>query len=70
MSGPQVIVDLDIIEANARAITQKCAESGIEVFGVTKGTCGMPQVARAMLRGGVPAIAHIPIGYNRPTITP
>ena len=58
MSGPQVIVDLDIIEANARAITQKCAESGIEVFGVTKGTCGMPQVARAMLRGGVTGIGE------------
>lgn len=58
MSGPQVIVDLDIIEANARAITSKCAESGIEVFGVTKGTCGMPQVARAMLRGGVTGIGE------------
>ena len=58
MSGPQVIVDLDIIEANARAVTSKCAESGIEVFGVTKGTCGMPQVARAMLRGGVTGIGE------------
>ena len=31
---------------------------GIKVFGVTKGTCGMPQVARAMLRGGVVGIAE------------
>nr|WP_265336211.1 hypothetical protein [Mesorhizobium sp. B2-1-8] len=28
------------------------------MFGVTKGTCGMPQVARAMLRGGVAWIAE------------
>lgn len=58
MLGPQVIVDLDIIEANARAVTQTCAMQGIEVFGVTKGTCGMPQVARAMLRGGVTGIGE------------
>lgn len=58
MLGPQVIVDLDIIEANARAVTQTCAAQGIEVFGVTKGTCGMPQVARAMLRGGVTGIGE------------
>ena len=32
--------------------------SGITPFGVTKGTCGMPQVARAMLRGGVAGIAE------------
>lgn len=58
MLGPQVLVDLDIIEANARAVTQTCAQQGIEVFGVTKGTCGMPQVARAMLRGGVTGIGE------------
>lgn len=58
MLGPQILVDLDIIEANARAVTQTCAQQGIEVFGVTKGTCGMPQVARAMLRGGVTGIGE------------
>jgi len=53
MDGPQVSIRLDTIERNARVVTSKCREAGIEVFGVTKGTCGMPQVARAMLRGGV-----------------
>ncbi|RUZ55027.1 alanine/ornithine racemase family PLP-dependent enzyme, partial [Mesorhizobium sp. M7A.F.Ca.US.003.02.2.1] len=52
MSGPQVAIDLGRIERNARTIVERCALSGIKVFGVTKGTCGMPQVARAMLRGG------------------
>jgi predicted amino acid racemase len=58
MSGPAVTVDLSRIERNARAVVERCAASGIEVFGVTKGTCGMPQVARAMLRGGVAGIAE------------
>ena len=58
MSGPQVTIDLDRIERNARAVVSRCAQSGIKVFGVTKGTCGMPQVARAMLRGGVAGIAE------------
>ena len=58
MSGPQVAIDLDRIERNARAVASRCVESGIKVFGVTKGTCGMPQVARAMLRGGVVGIAE------------
>ncbi len=35
-----------------------CAEHGISVTGVTKATCGMPQVARAMLAGGVNAIGE------------
>ncbi len=56
--GPYVTVDLDKIEHNARTITALCADRGIEVCGVTKVTCGMPQVARAMLRGGVAGIGE------------
>jgi predicted amino acid racemase len=58
MSGPRVTIDLDKIERNARAVVAACREAGINVFGVTKGTCGMPQVARAMLRGGVAGIGE------------
>ncbi len=58
MDGPQVTIHLDTIEHNARVVTQKCRAAGIDVFGVTKGTCGMPQVARAMLRGGVVGLAE------------
>lgn len=57
-SAPRVSVDLARIEANTRVVVERCAEQGIHVFGVTKGTCGMPQVARAMLRGGVWGIAE------------
>ncbi len=58
MAGPTVIVDLDKIEENARAITSMCADHGISVSGVTKVTCGMPPVARALLRGGVKGIGE------------
>ncbi|MDR7225110.1 alanine racemase [Aminobacter aminovorans] len=58
MSGPQVAIDLGRIERNARAVVERAALSGIKVFGVTKGSCGMPQVARAMLRGGVSGLAE------------
>ena len=58
MSGPKVTIDLERIEGNARVVVATCRNSGIEVFGVTKGTCGMPQVARAMLRGGVIGIGE------------
>jgi predicted amino acid racemase len=58
VSGPQVAIDLGRIERNARAVVERASLSGIKVFGVTKGSCGMPQVARAMLRGGVSGLAE------------
>jgi predicted amino acid racemase/arginase family enzyme len=58
MAGPKVTIDLEKIERNARTVTAACRRAGIDVFGVTKGTCGMPQVARAMLRGGVIGIGE------------
>ena len=41
--------DLDAVAANARAVA--AALPGIEIVGVTKCTCGSPEVARAMLAG-------------------
>ena len=58
MYGPSITIDLEKIERNARTVAHACARHGIGVFGVTKGTCGMPQVARAMLRGGVIGIGE------------
>lgn len=57
MAAPYVIIDLDKIEHNARRIVGLCNAHGIEVIGVTKGVCGHPEVAKAMLRGGVASIA-------------
>jgi predicted amino acid racemase len=52
MARPHVAIDLAKVEHNARAITALCARHGIAVTGVTKGVCGHPGVARAMLSGG------------------
>ncbi|MDO8963892.1 MAG: alanine/ornithine racemase family PLP-dependent enzyme [Coriobacteriia bacterium] len=49
-------VDLAKIEENARLICE--ALPGIGITGVTKVTCGTPEVARAMLAGGVTALGE------------
>jgi predicted amino acid racemase len=58
MTRPYVTIDLDKLEHNARAIVGLARSHGIEVTGVTKCACGHPEVARAMLRGGVIAIGE------------
>lgn len=57
MPTPYVNIDVQKIEHNARTIVTLCKAQGIEVSGVTKVTCGHPEVAKAMLRGGVSSIA-------------
>jgi predicted amino acid racemase len=51
-----VTVDLAKIAENTRRVVE--ALPGIEVVGVTKVTCGSPEVARAMLAGGVVALGE------------
>jgi predicted amino acid racemase len=55
---PFLTIDLGKVEHNARTIVRLCSEHGIAVTGVTKGTCGSPEVARAMLRGGASSIGE------------
>ena len=57
MVSPYLTIDLKKIEHNARTIVSLCKDHGIAVSGVTKVVCGNPEVARAMLRGGVKTIA-------------
>ena len=57
MSTPYLVIDLDKIEHNTRIVVELCNNNGIEVTGVTKVTCGHPQIANAMLRGGIRSIA-------------
>ena len=57
MTYPWLSIDLGKIEHNARALVELCGQYDIAVTGVTKATCGNPEVARAMLRGGVCSIA-------------
>lgn len=49
-------IDLRKIEENARTIVS--ALPGVEIVGVTKVSCGTPEVARAMLAGGVSALGE------------
>ncbi len=49
-------IDLGKIEENARLVVD--ALPGAQVVGITKVTCGSPEVARAMLAGGVTAIGE------------
>lgn len=58
MPHPYLTIDLDKIEHNARTIVGLCRQYDIEVTGVTKVTCGNPDVAQAMLRGGVASIGE------------
>ena len=57
MTTPRVTMDLDKIEHNVRTIVNLCRAHNIEVCGVNKATCGHPEVAKAMLRGGIAMIA-------------
>ena len=57
MDTPRLEVDLHKIRHNAQTIVKLCSRSGIEVIGVTKGVSGMPQVANAMIEGGVSGLA-------------
>ena len=52
-----VKINLQKITENARTITNLCAAHGITVIGVTKGCCGMPEVARAILASGIGGLA-------------
>lgn len=56
MNSPRLTIDPVKLEHNTRTIVALCRRYGIEVSGVTKGVCGHPDVARAMLRGGVTAL--------------
>ncbi|MCR4403445.1 MAG: alanine/ornithine racemase family PLP-dependent enzyme [Firmicutes bacterium] len=56
-AAPRVEISLDKVEENARTVVEMCRRHGIEVAGVSKVTCGDPDVAKAMLRGGVRWIA-------------
>ncbi len=57
MHKARVIIDLDKITHNSRIMVSQCARAGMLVVGVVKAVCGSPQVARAMLAGGVEWLA-------------
>jgi predicted amino acid racemase len=56
LSQATVTVDLGKIEDNARMLVE--ALPGVGIVGVTKVTCGTPEIALAMLSGGVVALGE------------
>ncbi len=53
MATVRLAVNLDEITENTRKTIALCHPYGLEVMGVTKGVCGSPEVAQAMIAGGI-----------------
>ncbi len=58
MAGPEILVDIQKVRENTRTLVEFCRSRGVAVTGVTKVTCGMPLVGKAMLDGGVVSIGE------------
>lgn len=54
---PKLEISLDKICHNTEVVVRMCQRSGVHVAGVTKGFCGHASIARAMVDGGIDAIA-------------
>lgn len=57
MTAPRLEIDASVIRRNARTLCAWLNAEGVEVTGVTKAVGGDPDVARAMLEGGVSSLA-------------
>lgn len=57
MTTPRIEFDLNKIRYNARHLVQRLGRRSIGVTAVTKAVCGHPDIARAMLDGGVTGLA-------------
>ena len=58
MTAPRVDINLGKITQNARSLVRRLGRHGITVTGVTKAVCGHPDIARAMLDGGLAGLAE------------
>jgi predicted amino acid racemase len=59
---PELLIDLARVEANTKAVHALCKSAGISLTGVVKGAGGLPEVARAMARGGCSQLASSRLG--------
>lgn len=57
MTFPTLTIDLKKIEHNSRTIVTVCDRLRVQVVGVVKACLGNPDIARAMITGGVTTIA-------------
>lgn len=65
MTAPRLEIDLDKIHHNARTLVDRLGPRGISVTGVTKAALGAPEVAAALIRGGVRAVGDSRIANIR-----
>ncbi|KPK33677.1 MAG: hypothetical protein AMS24_00410 [Chlamydiae bacterium SM23_39] len=56
MKFPRLICDLNKIKKNAKIVVSLAKRYNISVTGITKVTCGNPNIAKAMVSGGVKII--------------
>lgn len=57
MNYPIVEIDTNKIKHNVEIIVNSCKDKGIKVAGVTKVFCGMPEIAKAYVDGGIDYLA-------------
>ena len=53
MPAPRLEIDVEKIAQNARRLRAVYGSKGIRITAVTKGVCGSPMVARALLKSGI-----------------
>ncbi|WZL75038.1 ornithine racemase Orr [Clostridiaceae bacterium 35-E11] len=54
---PRLEVDLNKIKHNTKVLAERCKRSNIQLAGVTKVFCGNPEIAQAIVEGGVVMLA-------------
>jgi predicted amino acid racemase len=54
--APRLEIDVEKIAQNARRLRAVYGSKGIRITAVTKGVCGSPTVARALLKSGIPSL--------------
>ena len=54
---PRLEINLNYLRENVEAMVGRCAERGIEVAGVIKGTTGLPECAKQFIAGGCTMLA-------------
>jgi predicted amino acid racemase len=65
MPAPWLEIELDKIVHNVRELTALYASKGIGVTAVTKGVCGSPEIASALLRSGISSLGDSRIANIR-----
>jgi predicted amino acid racemase len=65
MPTPRLEIELDKIMHNARKLTALYGSKGICVTAVTKGVCGSPEIASALLRGNISSLSDSRIANIR-----